>query len=207
VDINSCPVSAIASFSRCGSLHSLVASGCSKLSGRVELSPSPAAGASLEGEPREGLWPKLTFLNLKDCTGIAALSGLDRCPVLNTLNVSGCTQLTGVAGMASTSLHTLTMKCCSSVADVEGISNLPNLHTLNMSACGCLVTLEGLQECGALHTIDLSFCYGIGDVDVLAECPKLHRLNLRGCSGVMQEGLRRCGLAQRASLMALDLLL
>ena len=107
------------------------------------------------------------------------------CGSLHTLNITGCSEVTDVAGLGQcASLHTLNLSGCRGVTNVAGLGQCASLHTVNLRNCTGVADVAGLGQCASLHTLNLSDCRGVTDVAGLGQCASLHTLNLSRCRGV-----------------------
>ena len=107
-----------------------------------------------------------------------ALRGAGRLDAHERLDLSDCdlTTLRGVAGLPR--LRELDVSGCSSLHDLEGIADCPSLRSLDLSRCR-IKDVNALEGCRRLEILHLSGCVALTDLHALAACTQLTTLTLR----------------------------
>lgn len=153
-------------------------------------------GATLAAIPRQ--CPLLTSLTLDNCSDVTDFAGL-QCPLLTDLDLSNCAGLTnaGLAAVRCPLLRSLTVAYVSSVTNLAGLQ-CPLLTSLNLAWNRC-ITGTGLAalQCPLLTSLDLSKCRAVTDAGLAGlQCPLLTSLCLSKCSSITDAGLAglRCPL-------------
>jgi predicted transcriptional regulator len=155
---------------------------------------------------------KFDLRNLEGLTDRQLASLVEAYPMLQTLDLSGCYQITdkGLASLAKLEhLQTLHLSECREITD-QGLVllvPLPHLQALNLSGC-YQITDQGLTllaKLQQLQTLDLSFCTRIADQGLafLAKLQQLQTLNVSFCSQITAQGL--ASLTQLKNLQTLNL--
>lgn len=155
---------------------------------------------------------KLDLSHRKDLTDHQLASLIQAYPNLQTLNLSGCLQMTtqGLTAVAKLSqLQFLDLSSCRQITDqgLATLTQLQNLRTLDLSRC-LQITDQGLTsliQLQNLRTLSLLRCTQITDQGLtsIAQLQKLRTLSLLGCLEITDQGL--ASLAQLPHLQTLDL--
>jgi len=112
---------------------------------------------------------KLSHLDLSLNRTLTTTEGLELCPQLQVLVLTGCAYM----------------------EDITSLGHCAQLRTLYLTACDRKLTdVSCLASCGELRTLHLNHCKLVDDASALGGCPKLELLNLR-CSGIDFESAPR----------------
>jgi len=156
---------------------------------RLQPGPIQSVADAIAFEER-GIW-QIGQLSSLSYSAVDDLSGLSRCRVLHTLQLTQCRHL----------------------MDVAGLAECPSLEQLYLTNLSVLMTIEGLRGAKRLRTLELSGCKMVDDVAPLAGCPELEHLLLAGSHGIVDvsalgrcaklQTLDMCGLRRVTDLLAL----
>jgi internalin A len=128
----------------------------------------------------------LQTLNLTGCEQLSGnLSPLASLTSLQLLNLVACQQLSGdlrpLAGL--TSLQSLNLRWCGQLSgDLTPLARLTSLQSLDLSSCDQLSDLTPLARLTSLQSLDLGYCKQLsGDLSPLARLTSLQSLDLSSC--------------------------
>ncbi|KAM7528411.1 hypothetical protein LguiB_031821 [Lonicera macranthoides] len=144
----------------------------------------------------------LRYLNLNNCWELEILLDLSNFKKLKKLDIARCMMLTGIQGLDGLELFdVLDMLDCKSIQRLRGLSNLRRLKRLNLQFCSNLRELDEVGVLESLEHLDMTDCRYIERLPDLSKLTKLKKLNLSGC--VMLREVK--GLSVLKSLEILDL--
>ena len=127
----------------------------------------------------------LTGLSIRDERSLRDLSLLASFPELTRLDLTRCSALESLRGIAGLSrLDSLTLTLCRDLADLDGIEHCTNLRRLDLRGCRALRSLSPLQTLTTLTDLNLNACSGLVSVDGLERSTALTSLDLRYCSSL-----------------------
>ena len=126
-----------------------------------------------------------TSLDLSGCNlqNVDALANLTNLTSLSLWNSSSFTSLP-VGLDKLTNLTSLNLSYCSSLQNVDGLAGCTKLAELDLSDCESLQNVDGLTNCTKLTDLNLSGCNSLQNVDGLANLTKLTSLDLYDCSSL-----------------------
>ena len=126
----------------------------------------------------------LIYLELRDCSQLIELSGLDEMVTLQHLDVSNSSTLTTVDVTGLTSLQHLDLSRCGELTRLTDVDTLTALQHLDLSLCWELCSstnfldLTGLSH---LQMLDLRSCARLLHIYGINTLVSLHTLILEGC--------------------------
>ena len=89
-----------------------------------------------------------------------------------------------VAGLAATSLQSLSLEGCTSLAALPDVSSLKALQTLNLFGCTSLAALPDVSALASLRTLDLCCCTSLAALPDVSSLSSLQTLKLKGCTSL-----------------------
>ncbi|KAI4354024.1 hypothetical protein L6164_002925 [Bauhinia variegata] len=149
--------------------------------------------------------PSTLYTNSFDIHPLYLHRLLDRFQHLESLSLSGCTDLTD-SGLTQlrfygSNLQTLNLDCCLSITD-NGLflvaSGCPSLEVISLYRCLSIsdIGLEILgNACSSLKDVNLSYCSQISDRGLQAltqQCHQLQAVKISHCVGITGVGFRGC---------------
>lgn len=134
--------------------------------------------------------PRLNWLNLCK-TRITEISfGGGVCPVLETLDLSGCADLVEI-GALPTTLTLLYLEDCCALKKISGLRGLAKLQFLRMEGCCAVEELPGLETLISLKSMLTSKCENMKRILELAEAENPESDVLKNVIQLIQRSWRR----------------
>ncbi len=128
--------------------------------------------------------PNLKDLDVSDCRVLTSLSGVEHCPKLEVLNVSG-SEITDLDALKGRKIKKLTVHSCGSLSDVSGIEH-SGLEHLDLSDDLGLDTLEPVQSLTSLKVLKLQGLPRLSNIQQFTKLPELQTLDITNCDGVLK---------------------
>ncbi|PKI57490.1 hypothetical protein CRG98_022141 [Punica granatum] len=137
----------------------------------------------------------LMRLNIAGCKSIEKLPDLSNLKSLQNLNACGCEKLQGLDGLDKLgALTRLSISGCKSIERLPDLSNLKSLQHLVAYGCEKLQGLDGLDKLGALTWLSIGGCKSIERLPDLSNLKSLQDLGAYGCEKLQGlDGLDKLG--------------
>lgn len=151
------------------------------LTGLVHLD---AAATDLEHLDALGGGESLETLDLTGCTSLRSLVGIARAARLRRVSLAGCPGLTSLEILGrSHGLQSLQVHPATKVRSLDPIAAMTSLEELFLDDATHLTDLGPIEQFGALHRLSLRGC-GATDLLPLLVLDRLESVDLRGCESV-----------------------
>jgi Leucine-rich repeat (LRR) protein len=103
-----------------------------------------------------GTLPSLRVLDISGCDQLSSMAGLKNLPVLKTLRLRGCTSLKALGSINGlTQLTEVDVSGCEGISRISPLKNLPSLVHLNLDHVAKIKNLDGLAELQSLSSLSM----------------------------------------------------
>lgn len=138
-----------------------------------------SAGPFVDHGARKLSLPLVRSIDLFDIVGLEDLDFLGPFPKLESLNLSGCDDLTRLDALSgNATISRLTLWNLPALTTLKDVRSMPGLHILTIAYCSALTALNGLEDLPDLKWLELKICENISDIEAIRGLSALERLEL-----------------------------